>query len=214
MRFGLLGKGATLMASSYPNRTSPVVRGLYIMERLQGTPPAAPPANVDALKENEVGKKALTVKERIEEHARKPQCHSCHAILDPLGFALENFDSTGKYRTMDRFAHTPIDTEAKLPDGSPLNGPIELRQWLLSTPDQFVQNLTEKLMTFALGRTLEYRDMPVVRGIVRDTAKHDYKFVNLVMNIVTTRRVPEERAPAGEGSPPDPNRCRESVRHL
>ncbi len=186
VRFGLLGKGATLMASSYPNRTSPVVRGLYVMERLRGTPPAAPPANVDALKENEAGKKALTVKERIEAHASKPQCHSCHAILDPLGFALENFDSTGKFRTMDRYAHTPIDTEAKLPDGSPLDGPIELRGWLLSTPDQFVQTLTEKLMTFALGRTLEYRDMPAVRAIVRDSAGHDFRFVSLVMDIVTS----------------------------
>jgi hypothetical protein len=171
------------------------------MERLQGTPPAAPPANVDPLKENEAGKKALTVKERLDMHARKPQCHACHAILDPLGFSLENFDSTGKYRTIDRFAHEPIDTAAKLPDGRPLNGPIELRNWLLSTPDQFVQNLTEKLMTFALGRTLEYRDMPAVRAIVHDSAKADYRFVNLVMNIVTSDAFQKSQLPPDKELP-------------
>jgi len=195
VRFGLLGKGATLMASSYPNRTSPVVRGLYIMERLTGTPPAAPPANVEALPENEVGKKALTVKERSAQHSNAPQCHSCHATLDPLGFSLENFDSTGKFRTIDRFAGTPIDTAAKLPGGRPLNGPIELRNWLLETPDQFVQTLTEKLMTFALGRTIEYSDMPLVRRIVRDAAQQDYRFIPLVMSIVTSDAFQKSQLP-------------------
>jgi mono/diheme cytochrome c family protein len=195
VRFGLLGKGATLMASSYPNRTSPVVRGNYIMERITGTPPATPPANVTPLPETKAGEKALTVKERAAAHSVAPQCHSCHAILDPLGFALENFDSTGKYRTVDRFAHTPIDTAAKLPDGRPLNGPLELRKWLLETPDQFVQNFTEKLMTYALGRTLEYRDMPVVRGIVHETARNDYRFVTLVMNIVNSDAFQKSQLP-------------------
>ncbi|MET0293092.1 MAG: DUF1592 domain-containing protein [Steroidobacteraceae bacterium] len=201
VRYGLLGKGALLMASSYPNRTAPVVRGLYILERLTGTPPAPPPPNVEALPENQAGPKATTVKERMAQHSKAPACHSCHAILDPLGFSLENFDSTGKFRTMDRFAHTPIDTLAKMPDGREMNGPIELRNWLLETPDQFVQNLTEKLMTFGLGRTLEYADMPTVRDIVRDNAKHDYRFVNLVMNIVSSDAFQKSQAPHDKALP-------------
>ena len=185
-RWGLLGKGGVLMVSSYPNRTAPVLRGSFILERITGTPPAAPPANVGNLQENEVGKKALTVRERMEMHRSKPQCNSCHAILDPLGFSLETFDATGKLREIDRYAHTPIDNLGQLPDGTELKGPDGLRKALTARPDQFVQTLTEKLMTYGLGRVIEYRDMPTVRDIVRRSAKDNYRFSTLIMNIVTS----------------------------
>lgn len=198
IRYGLMGKGGVLMVSSYPNRTAPVLRGAYILERITGTPPAAPPPNVEALKENEVGKKALTVRERMALHSTKKQCFACHGIMDPLGFSLENFDATGKFRSIDRYARTPIDNSGKLPDGTAVDGPDGLRKALLVRPDQFVQTLTEKLMTYALGRVVEYTDMPTVREIVRTSAKDDYRFGSIVMGIVTSdafqkRRLPEEK---------------------
>jgi hypothetical protein len=194
-RFGLLGKGAILMVSSYPNRTAPVLRGAFVLDRIMGTPPAAPPPNVGALKENQDGKKALTVREMMAAHRSSPTCNGCHGIMDPLGFALENFDAVGALRTVDRFAGTPIDATGELPDGTKLNGPDDLRNALLSRPDQFVQTLTEKLMTYALGRTLEYKDMPRVRQIVRATTADNYKFESLVMHIVTSPEFQMSRAP-------------------
>jgi Protein of unknown function (DUF1592)/Protein of unknown function (DUF1588)/Protein of unknown function (DUF1585)/Protein of unknown function (DUF1595)/Protein of unknown function (DUF1587) len=185
-RFGLLGKGAVLMVTSYPNRTAPVLRGAFILDRLLGTPPAAPPPNVGALKENQEGKKALSMREMMAAHRSNPSCRGCHGIMDPLGFALENFDAVGQYRTRDRFAGTPIDASGELPDGTALNGPDDLRKALLRNPDQFVQTLTEKLMTYALGRSLEYTDMTAVRAIARRTASQDYRFTALVMNIVNS----------------------------
>jgi hypothetical protein len=195
-RFGLLGKGAVLMVTSYPNRTAPVLRGAFVLERLMGTPPAAPPPNVGALKENQEGKKALTVREMMAVHRRNPTCNGCHGILDPLGFSLENFDAVGQYRASDRFAGVPIDANGELPDGTVLKGPDDLRNALLRRPDQFVQTLTEKLMTYALGRTLDYKDMPTVRAIVRASAADNYRFETLVMNIVTSTSFQMARAPA------------------
>ncbi len=183
-RFGLLGKGAVLMVTSYPNRTAPVLRGAFILDRIFGTPPAAPPPNVGSLQENQEGKKALTVREMMAAHRSNPTCRGCHGIMDPLGFALENFDAVGQFRAVDRFAGTTVDTSGELPDGTKLSGPDDLRKALLSQPDQFVQMLTEKLMTYALGRTLDYKDMPRVRAIVRATAPDDYRFESLVMNII------------------------------
>jgi hypothetical protein len=185
-RFGLLGKGAVLMVTSYPNRTAPVLRGAFILDRILGTPPAAPPPNVGALKENQEGKKALTVREMMAEHRSNPTCRGCHGIMDPLGFALENFDAVGQFRAVDRFAGTSIDTSGELPDGTQLSGPDDLRNALLSQPDQFAQMLTEKLMTYALGRTLEYKDMPRVRAIVRAIAPDNYRFESLVMSIIAS----------------------------
>jgi len=185
-RYGLLGKGAVLMVSSYPNRTAPVLRGAFILDRIWGTPPAAPPPNVGALKENQDGQKALTVREMMAAHRSNPACLSCHGVMDPLGFALENFDAVGQYRATDRFAGTLIDASGELPDGQVLKGPDDLRHALLQRPDQFVQTLTEKLMTYALGRTLEYKDMPRVRAIVRDATADNYRFESLVMNIITS----------------------------
>jgi hypothetical protein len=195
-RFGLLGKGAILMASSYPNRTSPVLRGAWILERVTGTPPHAPPASVPSLKENKLGEHAHTVRELMAQHRDNPSCFACHGVLDPLGESLENFDAVGVWRVKDRFAGSVIDASGKLPDGTNINGPVDLRNALVSDPTQFVQTLTEKLMTYATGRTIEPSDMPTVRQIVRNAAHDNYRFSSLVMNIVNSdafqmRRVPK-----------------------
>jgi len=183
-RFGLLGKGAVLMVSSYPNRTSPVLRGAWVLERLMGTPPPVPPPDVEDLAENEAGKPATTVRERLEQHRQNPTCNACHAILDPLGFALENFDATGRWRDVDRFTGTAIDTSGVLPNGTAVNSPQGLRAALLARPHLFARSFTEKLMTYGLGRPLTAFDMPTVRAIVRDAAQDDYRFSSLVKGIV------------------------------
>jgi len=201
-RWGLLGKGGVLMTSSYPNRTSPVLRGAYVLERIMGTPPPIPPPAVEALKENEAGKKALTVRALLETHRAKPQCHSCHAAMDPLGFALEGFDATGKRRDIDRYARTPIDTSGELPNGTVVKGPADLRKALLENPSGFVQNVTERLMIFGLGRTIEAHDMPVVRDIVRRSAADNYRFSTLILNIVTSDAFQKARVPATDGALP------------
>ena len=184
-RFGLLGKGAVMMVTAYPNRTSPVLRGAYILENILGTPPSPPPPNVPPFKENKEGEQAKTVRAILEEHRANPTCNACHGVMDPLGFALENFDTIGTYRAMDRLTRTKIDTGGKLVDGTLVNGPSDLRAALLKRHDQFVQTLTEKLMTYALGRGVQYYDMPSVRKIVRDSARDNYKFSTIVKGIVT-----------------------------
>ncbi len=169
-RWGLLGKGAVLMAAAYPNRTSPVLRGKFILSYIEGVPPANPPPNVPTLNDKDIGTtKALTVRELMAKHRANPTCSSCHAIMDPLGFALENFDATGMWRDKDRFANTVIDSAGELPDGTKINGPDDLRKALLRRPEQFVQTFVEDLLTYSMGRTREYYDMPTVRKIVRDT---------------------------------------------
>jgi len=183
-RFGILGKGGLLVITSYPNRTSSVLRGSWILDNILGTPPAAPPPNVEGFKENKEGEKARTVRQIMEQHRANPSCNSCHGVMDPLGFSLEGFDAVGAWRTKDRFAGTPIDSSDKLIDGTPVNGPDDLRKALASHPDQFVQTLTEKMLTYALGRNIEYYDMPAVRKIVRDAAKDNYRFSSIVMGIV------------------------------
>jgi hypothetical protein len=198
-RFGLLGKGAVLMVTAYPNRTSPVLRGAYILENILGTPPSPPPPNVPAFKENKEGEKPKTVRAILELHRANPTCNSCHAVLDPLGFSLENFDTIGAYRTMDRFTRTLIDTNGKLVDGTVISGPSDLRAALLKRSDQFVETMTEKLMTYALGRTVEYYDMPSVRKIVRDARRENYRFSSLVMGIVAS---PEFQSSRVERSAP------------
>jgi hypothetical protein len=183
-RWGLFGKGGILMATSYPNRTAPVLRGAWILEALTGTPPAAPPPNVEAFPENEEGVEPKTVRERLEAHRENPTCNACHGVMDPLGFALENFDAIGKWRTKDRDANEPIDSSGQLADGTVVDGPVDLRNALLEQPDQIVQTLTEKLMTYALGRGVEYYDMPAVRTIVREAAREDYRFSAILTGIV------------------------------
>ena len=195
-RYGLLGKGGILLATSYANRTAPVLRGAWILENLMGTPPSPPPPDVEAFPENKDGEKARTVREIMEQHRAKPACNACHGVMDPLGFALENFDAIGEWRTRDRYAGTAIDAAGQLVDGTPVNGPSDLRKALMRRPDQFARTFAEKLMTYALGRTVEYYDMPVVRQIVRDSAKDNYRFSSIVSGIVNS--APFQRRKAAE----------------
>jgi hypothetical protein len=196
-RWGLLGKGAVLMATAYPNRTAPVLRGAWILERVTGTPPASPPPAVPSLKENKAGEKPHTVRELMAQHRDKPACFACHGILDPLGFALENFDAVGIYRVKDRIAGTAIDASGVLPDGTKVNDPDDLRNALAANPNQFVQTLTEKLMTYATGRAVDYHDMPTIRAIVRESAADHYRFSAIVMRIVNSDQF-QKRSPASD----------------
>jgi hypothetical protein len=183
-RFGILGKAGILMGTSYGNRTAPVLRGAWILENITGTPPKAPPANIKALQENIPGATALTVRQRMELHRNQASCNACHGIMDPLGLSLENFDAIGEWRYRDREAGDVIDASGQMVTGLKLNGPDDVRAALMAKPEQFVQTLTMKLMTFALGRTVEFSDMPSIRAIVHDAARNDYKFSALVMGIV------------------------------
>jgi mono/diheme cytochrome c family protein len=195
-RWGLLGKGAVLMAAAYPNRTSPVLRGAFILKHIQGVPPATPPQNVPTLDEKDIGTtKALTVREMIAKHRASPTCAACHAVMDPLGFALENFDATGAWRDRDRYAGAKIDSSGVLPDGTPLGGPDDLRKALLRRPEQFVQTFTEGLLAYATGRKLEHYDMPTVRRIVRNAAASDYRFTALVQGVVRSDQFRMLRVP-------------------
>jgi hypothetical protein len=180
-RRGLLGQGSILTSSSNANRTSPVVRGKWILTNVLGMPPSPPPAVVPALKETSDSGKPLSMREQMELHRQNAVCASCHKLMDPLGFAMENFDAVGSWRTTD--AGTPIDASGLFIDGTPLNGVASLRQAVLKRPEVFVGTLTEKLLTYALGRGLDYHDMPAVRKIVRDAAAHDYKFSSLILGI-------------------------------
>jgi hypothetical protein len=183
-RYGLLGKGAVLMLTANPNRTAPVLRGAWILKYILGTPPADPPPNVEAFPENAPGKPALTVRERLAQHASNPACYGCHGVMDPLGLALENFNTVGEFRTHDPVTMTAIDSSGVLPDGTIINGMHDLRQALVARSNMFVQTLTENLMIYALGRAVDYRDMPTIRGIVRKAEADDYRFESIVYNIV------------------------------
>jgi mono/diheme cytochrome c family protein len=195
-RWGLLGKGAVLMAAAYPNRTSPVLRGAFVLKHIQGVPPANPPAEVPTLDEKDIGTtKALTVREMIAKHRASVTCASCHAVMDPLGLALENFDATGMWRDRDRYAGVAIDASGVLPDGTPVNGPDDLRKALLRNPAQFAQTFTEGLLTYATGRKLEHYDMPAVRRIVRGAAAGDYRFSALVQGVVRSEQFRMRRVP-------------------
>jgi hypothetical protein len=200
-RWGLLGKGAVLMAAAYPNRTSPVLRGSFILEYIVGAPPPRPPLNVPPFPEAEIGTaKARTVRDIMAKHRENPVCFSCHGVMDPLGFALENFDAVGVWRDKDRYAGTVIDSKAELPDGTTVNGPNELREALAKDPEQFVRTFTQRFLTYALGRVVDYRDMPAVRKIVREAKRDNYRFSSLVWQIVTSepfqmRQAPEAKAP-------------------
>ena len=185
-RYGLLGKGAILMLTAYPNRTSPVLRGAWILEHLLGTPPPAPPPNVPTLQDNRPGQVAKTLRERLEQHRANPTCFACHGVMDPLGFALENFNAVGQYRTVDPDTKTPINSAGQLPDGTSIGGPEDLRRALVAQPDRFVQAFTENLFTYSLGRSLDYHDMSTVRGIVRRAATDNYRFESIVLGIVSS----------------------------
>jgi hypothetical protein len=198
-RRGLLGQGSILSVTSYPTRTSPVLRGKWIMENLMGTPPPAPPPNVPPLKDQAQGGKVLSIRQLMEEHRKNAPCSTCHKVMDPLGFALENFNGVGEYRTKD--ASGPIDASGQLADGTKIAGVVGLREALLKHPEYFVGTLTEKMLTYALGRPLEYYDMPVVRGIVQGAAGNDYRFSSLIMGIVKSE--PFEMKKALEDNGPE-----------
>jgi mono/diheme cytochrome c family protein len=182
-RFGLLGKAALMLSTSYGNRTSPVLRGAFILDNIMGTPPSPPPPGVETDLPTEVGKVPATVRARLEQHRAAPSCNACHGVIDPLGFALENYDVTGAWRTRDLDANAAIDSGGGLGDAK-ASSPAELSRALLARPDQFVQALTERLMTFALGRSLVYRDMPAIRAIVRSAAPLRYTFESLIQGVV------------------------------
>jgi hypothetical protein len=204
-RRGLLGKGAILMLTAYPNRTSPVLRGAWILDRLLGTPPSDPPLNVPTLPENRRGQPAKTLRARLEQHRANPTCFACHGIMDPLGFALENFNAGGQFRANDPDTLTPIDTVGQLPDGTAIKGPDDLRRALVERPDrQFVQALTENLLTYALGRSLDYRDMPTVRRIVRSAAADNDRFRAIVLGVVSSDAFRKKEAGGLEQAPAKP----------
>jgi hypothetical protein len=195
-RRGLLGQGSLLIVTSVATRTSPVQRGKWLLENIMGTPPNPPPAGVPPLKENAAGGKPLTVRERMEQHRVNQPCAGCHKVLDPLGFALDNFDGVGAWRTLGEDG-APIDATGVLADGTKVSGPVDLRNALLSRPNVFVGTMTGKLMTYALGRGVEYYDMPAIRAIVHDAARNHYRFSSLIMGVVKStpfqmRRAQEE----------------------
>jgi hypothetical protein len=185
-RRGLLGQGSILVLTSVADRTSPVMRGKWVMEVLLGSPPPPPPPNVPALTETSgtAGGRVLTVRERMEEHRKNPACASCHRVIDPLGLSLENFDPTGRWRIKD--AGTPVDAAGVMYDGTKLDGPAGLRAAILKRQDVFLQTFTENLMTYALGRRVEYYDMPAVRRIVRDAAKNNYRISSFIHGVVNS----------------------------
>jgi hypothetical protein len=195
-RRGLLGQGSVLTVTSYPARTSPVQRGKWILTNILGVPPTPPPPNVPDLKENAEGAKVLSVRERMEMHRADSVCAGCHKVMDPVGFALENFDGVGHWRTKDDGA--TIDPSGTLFDGSKIDGPVALRKMLASRPDVFVGVMTEKLMTYALGRGLEPYDMPSVRKIVADSKTRGYKFSSLVSGVISSPAFQMRKATAKE----------------
>ncbi len=182
-RKGLLGQASILTVTSYANRTSPTLRGKWVLENLLGTPPPPPPPNVPSLKEdNTRGGPVLTMRQRMEQHRSNPVCATCHARMDPIGLALDNFDGLGKWRTAE--GGTPIDPSGVLPDGAKFQGPAELRKILASRREQVVTTITEKLLTYSLGRGIDYYDQPTVRKILRDASSSGYRWSSIVLGIV------------------------------
>jgi hypothetical protein len=194
-RRGLLGKGAVLMTTSYANRTSVVLRGAYVLDKFLGTPPVAPPPGIPPFAESQEGTDQLTVRARMESHRAQPSCNACHAIIDPIGLAMENFNALGQWRDKDIDAGTPIDANGRLGDGTSVHGIGDLRNHLVAHAPQFMETFTENLMSYGLGRGLDYYDMPTVRAIVRDTAKDHYRFSAIVLGIVNSPAFREDEIP-------------------
>ena len=183
-RGGLLSQGSILTVTSYATRTSPVIRGKWILTNILGTPPAPPPPLVPQLKENTGTAKPESMRERLAQHRANPVCASCHNLMDPVGFALEKYDAIGRWRTAE--SGKPVDASGNLPDGSKFNGASELQRALLARPELFVSTLSEKLLTYASGRGLEYYDAPAIRAIVRDASRDDYRFSSVILGIVNS----------------------------
>ncbi len=199
-RRGLLGQGSILAVTSIATRTSPVQRGKWLLENVLGTPPNPPPANVPPLKENKAGAKQLSVRELMEAHRKNEPCAGCHKVLDPLGFALENFDAVGQWRTVSESGEK-IDASGVLADGTKVSGVADLRAALLSRPNVFAGTMTEKLLTYALGRGLEYYDMPAVRAVTRQAAQNNYRFSSLILGIVESTPFQMRRSQDRDSAP-------------
>ena len=181
-RFGLLGKAAVLSVTSYSTRTAPTIRGKWLLENILAAPPPSPPPNVPALEETSKDGKPRSVREMLEVHRENPVCASCHARMDPLGLSLENFDAIGQWRTTD--AGTPINASGVLLDGTKVDGPAALRRALVAQKEQFVRTVTGKMLTYAIGRGLDYYDAPAIRGIVRAAAADDYRWSSTILALV------------------------------
>jgi hypothetical protein len=182
-RGGLLAQGALLATTSYPDRTSPVLRGKWLLNNIFGLPVPPPPPGVDTTLNDKPGARPASIRERLAEHRTNPSCSSCHSTIDPLGFALENFDVIGGWRTVDE-AGNPVDARGTTASGASIEGLSGLRAVLLDQPEQFPRTVTEKLMAYALGRRLEYSDQPAVRTIVRDAAANGYRWSSIILGIV------------------------------
>jgi mono/diheme cytochrome c family protein len=195
-RWGLMGKGAVLLRTSYGDRTSPVLRGAWVLGKLMGTPPTPPPPDVDTDLSQAKGEAPKTLRARLEQHRSKPGCNQCHGVIDPIGLALENFDAVGRWRDVDQEAKAPIDARTVLPNGRPVNGPAELRDALFGGRDLFVQAFTERLMMYALGRELQAYDMPQVRTVVRRAATQGNRLSAIVSGIVSSDAFRMQAPPA------------------
>jgi hypothetical protein len=182
-RGGLLAEGALLSTTSYPDRTSPVLRGKWLLNNIFDLPIPPPPPGVDTNSDNKPGSAPKTMRERLAQHRQSPTCNSCHSVIDPLGFTLENFDVIGGWRTVDEVGK-PVDASGATVSGAKVEGLSGLRALLLDQPEQFPRTVTEKLMAYALGRRLEYYDRPAVRTIVREAAAHDYRWSSIILGIV------------------------------
>jgi hypothetical protein len=202
-RRGILGQGSVLTVTSHAIRTSPVIRGKWILNNILGTPPPDPPPNVPSLPDQRTQARVKTMRERMSQHRSNAVCASCHNMIDPAGFALENFDAIGRWRTVDE-SFNPIDASGALPDGTKFSGVAELRTALVRRPERFVNTVTEKLLTYALGRGLEYYDMPAVRRIVRDARADQFKFQSIILGVVKSypfaMRSTEPAVPASTGN--------------
>jgi len=183
VRGGLLGHGSILLATSYANRTSPVLRGKWVLENIIGTPPPAPPPGVPPLKEARNEDHVPTMRERMVEHRKNPACSSCHMLMDPIGLSMENFDAIGRWRTRGEDG-SPVDAAGGLPNGATFESVTGLKHALLARSDRFVGAVTEKLLTFALGRGIEPYDGPALRAVVRSSRPDEYRFETVVLNIV------------------------------
>jgi hypothetical protein len=195
-RSGLMGKGAVLLRTSYGDRTSPVLRGAWVMGKLMGTPPTPPPPDVDTDLSQPAGQAPRTVRARLEQHRSKPGCNQCHGVIDPIGLALENFDAIGRWRDVDAEAKAPIDASTVLPTGAPVDGPVQLREALFGGRDLFVRAFAEKLMMYALGRELQAGDQPQVRAVVRRAAAQGSTLSALVAGIVSSNAFRNQAAPS------------------
>jgi hypothetical protein len=197
-RFGLLGKAAVQLRTSYGDRTSPVLRGAWVLDKLMGSPPTPPPPDTATDLSQKAGEQPKTVRARLEQHRDKASCRMCHGVIDPTGLALENFDAIGQWRTIDSEANVPIDASTVLPTGVAINGVVDLRAQLVARPEVFARTVTERLLMYAVNRQLEYFDMPQVRAIVRAAAKENYKLSSIVLGIVNSdafrKQVPEVAA--------------------